>query len=122
MRRHVWYSFAFWTRSYASWPRKITQLLKQTLAGPPPPQAEMVFRPRQATKVSRKFEAKARSAEFIVLYAVKLLFADAVDAIENLLIYSTKPAIAETNENESLRAGEISNLRMPLKEQLDSPP
>ena len=53
----------------------------------------MVFRPRQATKVSRKFEAKARSAEFIVLYAVKLLFADAVDAIENLLIYSTKLAI-----------------------------
>jgi hypothetical protein len=41
------------------------------------------------------------------------LFGDAVDAIENLLIYSTKPAILETNENESLRAGEINNSKMP---------
>jgi hypothetical protein len=60
--------------------------------------------------------------KFISLYAVKFLFGEAVDAIENLLIYSTKPAIPETNENERLRAGEINNSRMPLKEQLDSPP
>jgi hypothetical protein len=52
---------------------------------------------------------------------VKLLFGDAVDAIENLLIYSTKPATLETNENESLRAGEINNSKMPLKEAWDSP-
>ena len=56
------------------------------------------------------------------LYAVKFLFGEAVDAIENLLIYSNKPAILEMNENERLRAGEINNSRMPLKEQLDSPP
>jgi hypothetical protein len=49
------------------------------------------------------------------------LFGDAVDAIENLLIYSTKPAILETNEIESLRAGEINNSKMPLKEQFGFP-
>jgi len=46
-----------------------------------------------------------------LLYVVNLLFGDAIDAIENLLIYSTKPAILETNENnenESLRPGEIT--------------
>jgi len=60
--------------------------------------------------------------QVISLYAVKFLFGEAVDAIENLLIYSNKPAILETNENERLRAGEINNSKMPLKEQLDSPP
>ena len=43
-----------------------------------------------------------------LLYVVNLLFGDAIDAIENLLIYSTKPAILKTNENESLRADEIT--------------
>ena len=73
-----------------------------------------------------KGELKPKSQEccskFISLYAVKFLFGEAVDAIENLLIYSTKPAILETNENERLIAGEIINARMPLKEQLNSPP
>jgi hypothetical protein len=50
------------------------------------------------------------------------LFGDAVDAIENLLIYSTKLAILETNENESLRAGELKNSKMPLKEAMEFPP
>jgi hypothetical protein len=31
-----------------------------------------------------------------------------------------KPGIPERNENESLRAGEINNSRMPREEQLDS--
>ena len=43
--------------------------------------------------------------EFILLYVVKLLFGDAVDAIENLLIYSTKPAILETNEKREFTSG-----------------
>ena len=60
--------------------------------------------------------------KFTRLYVVKLLFGEAVDGRENLLIYSTKPAILETNENERLIAGEIINARMPLKEQLNSPP
>jgi len=33
------------------------------------------------------------------------LFGDAVDATENLLIYLTKSALLETNENESLKSG-----------------
>jgi hypothetical protein len=52
---------------------------------------------------------------------VKLLFGDAVDAIENLLVYSTKPTNLETNENESLRAGELNNSKMPLKEPIGLP-
>jgi hypothetical protein len=50
------------------------------------------------------------------------LFGDNVDAIEDLLIYSTKPAVPETNENESSRAGEINNSRTPLKEHRISSP
>jgi hypothetical protein len=49
------------------------------------------------------------------------LFGEAVDGRENLLIYSTKPAILETNENESLRAGEINNSRMPPKRVIGFP-
>jgi len=51
--------------------------------------------------------------DFTLLHVVNLFFGDAVDAIENLLIYSTKLAIVETNENESLRAGEINNEKCP---------
>jgi hypothetical protein len=50
-----------------------------------------------------------------LLYVVNLLFGDAVDAIEDLLIYSTKPPFKRRNE--SLRAGEINNSKMLLMKQ-----
>ena len=76
-------------------------LQRQTLAIPPLPLVGAVF-----SAVSGNFELEVlrTSRQHFSIYAVKLLFGDAVDAIENLLIYSTKPAILETNENESLRA------------------
>ena len=69
-------------------------LLRQTSAAPPPPQAGLGEKGEQdvETKVLRVLR------EFIILYVVKLLFGDAVDATEKLLIYSAKPAILERTE------------------------
>jgi hypothetical protein len=90
--------------------------LRQILAAPPRPQAGVVSRvpaPKSLGLRGRQNSSSARWEE-ARLYVVKLLLGDAVDATENLLIYLTKSAILETNENESLRAGQISSLQICL--------